>query len=389
MNGDLFLGIDWLRANKIVLSLKSKILTKHFGNKQSVEFHLNDSGNVGQTLYANIKCFALENVDIARGTTSKVPIYFSVPLVEPCQMLLYSNDLIEPKLCDKARGLNGVADTPLKSILCIASDRTANIKEGQIVGNVSSVVELPAVSDDNVKIINDLELVDHVKLPELKEGERRKVYDVLERVKGVFSVSEFDLGHANVTEHVIKLTDNTPIYQRPRRFPPPMADEIERQCRELHSLDIIEPSISPWNSPIVPIMKKGGGMRMCLDYRKLNKATVPDRHPMPNLIDSLFGFHGTKFFTRLDLVKSYYQIPIDKESRKCTAFSTPKNHWQFKRLSFGLRNAPSAFQREIQAVLSEFPSCKVICYIDDILICLLYTSPSPRDKRQSRMPSSA
>jgi hypothetical protein len=107
---------------------------------------------------------------------------------------------------------------------------------------------------------------------------------------------------------------------------------------------------------------------MCIDYRQLNKVTIPDKFPVPNLSDSIFGLYGTKFFTRLDLIKGYYQIPINSESRQFTAFSTTKNHWQFKRLSFGLRNAPSAFQREIQAVLSSLPSNKVIVYIDDILI---------------------
>ena len=107
---------------------------------------------------------------------------------------------------------------------------------------------------------------------------------------------------------------------------------------------------------------------MCIDYRKLNKVTVADKFPVPNLSDSIFGLQGTNFFTRLDLVRGYYQLPIDDESKPYTAFTTNRNHWQFKRLSFGLRNAPSAFQREIQAVLSSFPSNKVIAYIDDILI---------------------
>ena len=71
---------------------------------------------------------------------------------------------------------------------------------------------------------------------------------------------------------------------------------------------------------------------------------------MPNLTDSIFGLNGTKFFTRFDLVRGHYQLPIDKESREYTAFCTPRNHWEFKRLSFGLRNAPAPSQREIQAV---------------------------------------
>jgi hypothetical protein len=70
----------------------------------------------------------------------------------------------------------------------------------------------------------------------------------------------------------------------------------------------------------------------------------------------------------LDLVRGYYQLPLDEASREYTAFSTPRSHWHFKRLSFGLKNAPSAFQREMQQILSGFPWRKVIVYIDNVLI---------------------
>jgi hypothetical protein len=214
--------------------------------------------------------------------------------------------------------------------------------------------------------------IDYLKLKfslhELDDTQQDIVYAMLGNFKPVFSAGDTDIGLANVTQHKIKLMNDIPIFQRPRRFPQPVADEIERQCQELNSLDIIEPSSSPWSSPVLPVRKKDGSIRMCIDYRQLNKVTIPDKFPVPNLTDSVFGLHGTKFFTRLDLVRGYYQIPIDERSRAYTAFSTPRNHWQFKRLSFGLRNALSAFQREIQAVLSTFPSNKVVAYIDDILI---------------------
>ena len=103
---------------------------------------------------------------------------------------------------------------------------------------------------------------------------------------------------------------------------------------------------------------------MCIDYCQLNRVTIPDKFTVPNLADSIFDLHGTNFFTRLDLVRGYYQLPFDANSHQYIAFSTPHNHWQFKRLSFGLQNAPSAFQREIQAVLSTFPANKVFAYID-------------------------
>ena len=89
---------------------------------------------------------------------------------------------------------------------------------------------------------------------------------------------------------------------------------------------------------------------------------------MPNVGDVLAGLRGVKYFTSLDLVRGYYQMPVEERSREYTAFSTPHGHWQFKRLPFGLKNAPSAFQREMQEVLRGFSWKKVLVYIDDILI---------------------
>ena len=172
------------------------------------------------------------------------------------------------------------------------------------------------------------------------------------------------VGRFDIEAHRIELTDKTPIYQRARRFPEVITEDIERQCRELQLLDIIEPSRSAWSSPVVPIKKKDGTVRLCVDYRRLNAVTKADKFPLPNLNDAVFGLGKVKFFTALDLVKGYYQFPLAEESRKFTAFSTPRQHWQFKTLSFGLKNAPSTFQRGMQQILSGFPWRKVIVYID-------------------------
>ena len=118
----------------------------------------------------------------------------------------------------------------------------------------------------------------------------------------------------------------------------------------------------------MPIRKKDGTIRLCVDYRKLNQITIPDRYPLPAIGDVISGLGGVKYFTTLDLVRGYYQMPVEEASREFTAFSTPRHHWQFKRLPFGLKNAPAAFQREMQAVLSGFSWKKVLVYIDDILI---------------------
>ena len=104
-------------------------------------------------------------------------------------------------------------------------------------------------------------------MSDLSLDEQREVFSSLNKVKPVFSTGDADVGLANVTSHHIKLTDSTPIYQHPRRFAKPIADEIERQCAELNSLYVIESSISPWSSPVLPVRKKDGSIRMCIDYR--------------------------------------------------------------------------------------------------------------------------
>jgi hypothetical protein len=275
---------------------------------------------------------------------------------------------MDNSLTNRIRGLAGISGSGTKYVLMAAGDSDVLVRKGQVVGSFSSVLQLDDQESTSEIVCNIDDLKSQVSLPDLDLDQQAAVFSMLNNYKSVFSSGDLDIGLASVTEHQIKLTDETPIFQRPRRFPQPVADEIERQCQELNSLDVIEPSSSPWSSPVVPVRKKDGSIRMCIDYRQLNRVTIPDKFPVPTLADSVFGLYGTEFFTRLDLVRGYYQIPVDEKSRPYTAFSTPRNHWQFKRLSFGLRNAPSAFQREIQAVLSTFPSSKVIAYIDDILI---------------------
>ena len=362
------LGIDFLELNRIEISPSEKKLTKHFNDGGGLELYFNEVGDVIRKVIRNVPCFVTTNTKISSDRLTKVPITFPVSdTFSDC--VLYTDDIIDPHLSNVTHGCDGVCSSDVKSILMIASDSNIELRKGQCVGTISTIFELPECTDSiSSSNWNDETLREVVKLPNLDDNQREVIYKMLSVYANVLSVGDHDIGNASVTEHHIKLYNDTPIYQRPRRFPTPISDEIESQCKELSTLDIIEPSISPWASPVVPIRKKDGSIRLCIDYRKLNEVTVPDKFPMPNLTDSIFGLNGTKFFTRFDLVRGYYQLPIDKESREYTAFCTPRNHWQFKRLSFGLRNAPAAFQREIQAVLRSFPSNKVIAYIDDILI---------------------
>ena len=94
--------------------------------------------------------------------------------------------------------------------------------------------------------------------------------------------------------------------------------------------DVIEPSKSPWSAPVVPVVKPDKAIRICIDYRSLNKVTYKDAFPLPNIEDALYNLHGVKYFTTLDLIRGYYQVPMEEESKQYTAFSTVSGHWQFK-----------------------------------------------------------
>lgn len=198
--------------------------------------------------------------------------------------------------------------------------------------------------------------------------EQDQVRQMLMKVKNVLSTGDRDIGSVKIKPHHIELLDNTPIWQKPRQFAKPVEDEIENQCQELLSNDIIEYSNSNWSSPCVPVRKPDGSLRLCIDYRKVNMVTRTEKFPMPNLNNCLYAAHNVKYFTKFDLVKGYYQVNLDDESRELTAFSTTKNHYQFKRLSFGLKNSGIAFQKMMQQILSPLKSSRIIVYIDDILI---------------------
>ena len=190
----------------------------------------------------------------------------------------------------------------------------------------------------------------------------------LERKKEIFATSTGELGKTGLVKHHINTEGQGPIRLRPYRIHQNEKHELDGIIQELLVNKIIRPSVSPWAAPVVLVKKKGGKIRLCMDYRKLNNITKKDSFPLPRIDDVLDLLHGQKFFTTLDLASGYWQIEMDDSSKEKTAFIVDNNLYEWNRLSFGLTNAPGTFQRLMNYVLRSVIGKICLVYLDDIIV---------------------
>eukprot|EP00253_Pinus_taeda_P004218 PITA_04218 len=159
-----------------------------------------------------------------------------------------------------------------------------------------------------------------------------------------------------------------PVSRAPYRMSVPELTELKMQLQELLEKKYIRPSVSPWGAPVLFVRKKGGTLRMCIDYRQLNKLTVKKKYPLPH-IDELFDqVKGATIFSKIDLRSGYHQIRIKDEDIAKTTFRTRYGHYEFVVLPFGLTNAPATFMCLMNSVFHQYLDKFVLIFIDDILI---------------------
>lgn len=204
----------------------------------------------------------------------------------------------------------------------------------------------------------------------------KKLHKQLEKLcteySDIFSIDTDKMTVNNFYTQTLKMVSTEPVYTKNYRTPYSQKEEINKQIEKLLKNNLIENSISEYNSPIILVPKKGNSddkkWRMCIDYRKLNQNLIADRYPLPRIDDILDNFGRAKYFSIIDLFSGFHQVPLSEESRDCTTFSTEKGSFRWKVLPFGLNVSPNSFSRMMSIAFSGLPPQKAFLYIDDIII---------------------
>ena len=201
-----------------------------------------------------------------------------------------------------------------------------------------------------------------------EDSQRDQLRSLVLEFADLFALDSSELGRTSVVTHRINTGDHSPMKQPPRRIPFSLREKVCELTQEMLDDGVIQPSSSPWASPIVLVAKKDGSTRFCVDYRKLNAVTKLDVYPLPRIDDSLDLLAETRFFSTLDLASGYWQVGMEEESQEKTAFTTHAGLFEFTVMPFGLCNAPATFQRLMENVLTGLARERCIVYLDDILV---------------------
>ena len=298
---------------------------------------------------------------------------------EPCLAEWDDRLVVTESLGELKRGRTPNVNVEIRN----TSSKDMYLPKNKVVGEISAInavlpiklfnsepceVEVDAVEVDAKSDVKSDKWQPKANLEHLGEQERSEIEKLLYEECEVFARSDTDIGNIPDFNMDIKLTDEIPVNQAYRHLPRKLYDDVKNYLNDLIINGWVQESDSPYASPIVCVRKKDNSLRLCVDYRKLNLKTVPDRQPIPRVQDLLDGLHGQRFFSTLDMPKAYHQGYVRDVCRKYTAFSTPWALVEWLRVPFGKKSAPVAFQKYINKALSGLLDKACLAYLDNILI---------------------
>ena len=196
----------------------------------------------------------------------------------------------------------------------------------------------------------------------------RFVEGLLEEFQEIVSTGMQSFRNWSIVKHEIELTEQKPFREKFRAVPYHKRDEFKKLIQELLDAGLIVPSKSNYSSPTNLVKKPDGSIRLTFDYTKLNSATIKDNYPLPIIPDLLHNFSNAIYFSKLDFDCGYFQLRMNENSRKYTAFSCEFGFFEWAAMPMGLKNAGASFQREMDELLKEYSGKFCDVYLDDIII---------------------
>ena len=361
---DVILGLDFLETHSCTVDIGRKTL--HFTNRgTSVILH----GSQGR----------VAAIGVTISKTLQVPAYSEMEVMaNMAQPKAPGTWIMEGDATPVmvARSLLDSPNTQIPVRLMNPSDQPVTLYKGKRIATLEPVEETPGVAIAGVQPKHPQvseekqetlwKLVDSVG-ESLSETNREELFCLLMEYADIFAHAEEDLGRMEKVQHQINTGSSAPIRQQVRRIPPAKRVETRKLLKEMLERDVIQPTNSPWASPIVLVQKKDGSTRFCVDYRKVNSVTRKDAYPLPRVDDTLDTLAGSKWFSTLDLLSGYWQVEVHPEDRQKTAFCTPDGLFEFKVMPFGLCNAPATFQRLMDTVLAGLQWTNCLVYLDDVI----------------------
>jgi len=198
----------------------------------------------------------------------------------------------------------------------------------------------------------------------------KKQKQFIDKYKSLFPETPPDtLPPERRVKHEIKLIDETKIHARPPYRSSGRENEVCKETIEkLLKSKLIRPSKSPHSAPVIFAKKKDGTLRMCADYRDINRNTIPDNTPLPHIAESIDRVKGAKIFSKIDLDAAFWQVAMTEESKPKTAFGCRYGHYEYNVMPMGLRNSPATFTTLMNEIFVDLTDRGILVYLDDILI---------------------
>jgi len=292
-------------------------------------------------------------------------------IVEPFKPFMDGNRLLMPK------ALVSLQQSSVTVALLNTSNEAIRVPVGTTVGELHKVDKIskrldqpaPNKLDKSPKVVpNHLQsLIDGAK-DNLSVEQLEQVSEVVAEYEDVFVGVDGKIGQTDLVTHSIDTGDARPVRLPARRLPIAKREAVGKELDKMLDEGIIEPSCSPWASPIVVVTRKDKTLRVCSDLRLVNMRTRKDAYPLPRIDDSLDALSGSNWFCTLDMACGFHQVKMEESSKEKTAIATHKGLFQFCSMPFGLCNAPATFERLMELVLRGLHWTNCLVFIDDVIV---------------------